>query len=104
MQNKINHFEDFKQTFWEWYMFNRNAKGDIGPVPLDAQEYAEVQKLYAAFVAGGTVMAKETLCTLSDWSAAVGGLDPELITPAEIYERVETNLQYVYKRCKLIPE
>lgn len=50
-----------------------------------------------AFKCGAQSMANETRCVLSDWACAVEGLDPELITPAEVFDRAEENLEHYYE-------
>jgi hypothetical protein len=45
-----------------------------------------------AYVAGALAMATDILSVLADWACAVEGLDPELVTPAEIYDRARENL------------
>lgn len=51
-----------------------------------------------AFKCGARSMSNETRCILSDWACAVEGLDPELTTPSEVFDRAEKNLDYYYKR------
>lgn len=51
-----------------------------------------------AYMAGALAMANETRCVLGDWAAAVEGLDPEMITPAEVFDRAETNLAAYFER------
>jgi hypothetical protein len=48
-----------------------------------------------AYMAGARAMAQDVLDTLADYACAVEGLDPELLTPAEIYDRARENL-FVY--------
>lgn len=52
------------------------------------------------FNAGADAIMNETLAILGDWAAACEGLDPELITPAEIFDRAQENLQYYFERIK----
>lgn len=54
-----------------------------------------------AYKAGAKNMAGETLCVLGDWTAACSGLDPEFMTPDEVYERAQENLQHYYKQLEL---
>jgi hypothetical protein len=51
-----------------------------------------------AFKSGAQKMANETLCVLGDWACAAEGLEPELITPSEVFDTAEENLDYYYKR------
>jgi len=51
-----------------------------------------------AYKQGARSMANETRCVLSDWACAVEGLDPELTTPSEVFDRAEVNLEYHYKK------
>jgi len=51
-----------------------------------------------AFKQGAQNMANETRCVLSDWACAVEGLDPELTSPAEVFDRAELNLDSYYKQ------
>jgi len=41
-------------------------------------------------------MQNETRCILQDWACAVEGLDPELVTSSEVFDRAEYNLKYYY--------
>ena len=50
-----------------------------------------------AFKSGAQKIANETLCVLSDWACAVEGLEGETITPCEVFDRAELNLDYYYK-------
>jgi len=45
-----------------------------------------------AFVAGANSMLQEVDACFLDWACAVEGLDPELLTPAEVYDRARENL------------
>jgi hypothetical protein len=45
-----------------------------------------------AYMAGCRAVAQDLLDTLADYACAVEGLDPELVTPAEIYDRARENL------------
>lgn len=48
-----------------------------------------------AYMAGCRKMAQDLLDTLADYATACEGLDPEMITPAEIFDRARENL-FVY--------
>jgi hypothetical protein len=50
-----------------------------------------------AYKAGAQSIANETRCILSDWACAVEGLDPELTTPSEVFDRAEENLDGYYQ-------
>lgn len=51
-----------------------------------------------AYKSGARAMAQDMLNTLCDYACAVEGLDPELITPSEVYDRARENLfTYVTK-------
>jgi len=54
-----------------------------------------------AFKAGAKVLATETTCILGDWAMAVEGLDPELVTPCEVYDRSQENLILYYEQLEL---
>jgi len=49
-----------------------------------------------AYKAGARSMANETRCILGDWATACSGLGPELVTPDEIFDRAEQNLECYY--------
>ncbi len=52
--------------------------------------------LQQAYRAGAQSVAGETLCILSDWATACSGLQPETITPTQVFDRAEENLQHYY--------
>lgn len=56
-----------------------------------------------AYKAGASAMAQDILNALMDWATAVEGLDPEMFTPAEVYDRARENL-FVYVTNKLDAE
>jgi hypothetical protein len=45
-----------------------------------------------AFVAGANSMLGEVNLCLLEWACAAEGLDPELVTPSEVYDRARENL------------
>jgi len=51
-----------------------------------------------AFKKGARSIANETRCILNDWACAVEGLDSELTTPSEVFDRAELNLDLYYKQ------
>jgi len=51
-----------------------------------------------AYKMGARSISNETRCILSDWACAVEGLDPELTSPAEVFDRAELNLDGYYKQ------
>jgi hypothetical protein len=51
-----------------------------------------------AYKQGARSISNETRCILSDWACAVEGLDPELTSPAEVFDRAELNLDGYYKQ------
>lgn len=48
-----------------------------------------------AYMAGARAMAQDLLDTLADYACACEGLDPEMLTPAEVFDRARENL-FVY--------
>ena len=55
-----------------------------------------------AFKAGAEAMFVDINGALLDWACAVEGLDPELVTPAEVFDRARENLcAYVYEQLEL---
>lgn len=49
-----------------------------------------------AFKQGAKAMQNETRSILVDYACACEGLDPELVTPSEVFDRAEYNLKYYY--------
>ena len=45
-----------------------------------------------AYMAGARSVSQENLEVLADWACAVEGLDPEMLEPAEVYDRARENL------------
>jgi hypothetical protein len=54
-----------------------------------------------AFVAGANSMLGEIDLCLLQWACAVEGLDPELLTPAEVFDRARENLDAHVKQLEL---
>jgi len=48
-----------------------------------------------AYMAGASCMAKDMLDALADYATACEGLDPEMLTPSETFDRARENL-FVY--------
>jgi hypothetical protein len=99
MQNIYNLDREFIKWFYET------------PFPQDGSNRAMVVKaamdtdidiidyfMRDAFKQGARNMSNETKCILGDWAAAAEGLDPELVTPSEVFDRAEENLDYYYKQ------
>ena len=45
-----------------------------------------------AYMAGARAMAQDLLDTLADYACATEGLDPELLTPSDVYDRARESL------------
>lgn len=45
-----------------------------------------------AYMAGARMMAQDLLDTLADYAGAVEGLEPEMMTPSEVFDRARENL------------
>ena len=57
-----------------------------------------------AYKAGAETMWNELNDTLAQYACAVEGLDPEMVTPAEVFDRARENLHaYVNKQLELFP-
>ena len=54
-----------------------------------------------AFVAGANSMWAEVNLCLLEWACAVEGLDPELVTPSEVYDRARENLHSHIRQLEL---
>ncbi len=54
-----------------------------------------------AFVAGACSMLGEIDLCLLQWACAVEGLDPELLTPAEVFDRARENLDAHVQQLEL---
>ena len=54
-----------------------------------------------AYKAGAQAMGTETIGILGDWATACSGLDPELVTPDEVYDRAQLNLVHYYEQLEL---
>lgn len=57
------------------------------------QHYEFNKQLYTKLI------QQDTLAALADWSTAVAGLRPELLTPSEVFDRVHDELVIYYKDC-----
>jgi hypothetical protein len=74
------------------------AMGDMPIANIDVRDYWMRQ----AFKAGAQSMWSDINYTLGEYACAVEGLDPELITPAEVFDRARENLHsYIYKQLEL---
>ena len=59
----------------------------------------------AAYKAGAEAMWDEVNYTLAQYACACEGLDPELLTPAEVYDRARENLwTYVHNQLELFDD
>lgn len=54
-----------------------------------------------AFKQGAKAIIVETSAVLGNWAAAVEGLDPELVTPSEVFDRAQENLNLHYQQLEL---
>ncbi len=63
---------------------------------IDVRDYWMRQ----AYKAGARKMAQDLLDTLADYATACEGLDPELMTPSETFDRARENL-FVYATATL---
>jgi hypothetical protein len=54
-----------------------------------------------AFLAGAKSTASETTKILGSWATACAGLDPELLSPDEVYDRAQENLLSYYQELGL---
>ena len=80
---------------------NRRAVFNFTPSPnINAIDYW----MREAFKRGAKLMAGETLCILSDWATACEGLNPELNTPSEVFDRAEYNLMHYYTQLELFEQ
>ena len=88
---------DFARHFNRW--FYDEAYPEMGsnrcqvyaygnPANSDNRDYW----MREAYNAGATAMAQDILVVLAEWACAVEGLEPELVTPAEVYDRARENL------------
>jgi hypothetical protein len=76
------------------------AMGDMPTRRVDVRDYWMRQ----AYKAGAQAMWQEVNSVLLDYACAVEGLDPEMVTPAEVFDRARENLHsYVYKQLELFP-
>lgn len=48
------------------------------------------------FMLGVDLAREQTIATLQELELKTCGLDPEMLTPDEVFERVRTNLEYFY--------
>jgi hypothetical protein len=67
---------------------------------IDVRDYWMRQ----AYKAGAESMWREVNETLLAYACAVEGLDPEMVTPAEVFDRARENLHlYVHEQLELFP-
>lgn len=57
----------------------------------------------AAYIAGATEMAMDTLDTLGDYACACAGLEPRLIKPETVYDQAEADLRIYYDKILINP-
>lgn len=97
MGKQINLDREFIKWFYEEQYpeqgSNRAQAQAMGMegVSIDVRDYWMRQ----AYLQGAQTMAQDLLDTLADYACACEGLDPEMVTPAEIFDRARENL-FVY--------
>jgi hypothetical protein len=93
MPKQMNLNREFiKWFFEEQYPSATSNRAQIHPVTEKAErDYW----MHQGYVAVAERMAQDLLDTLADFACAVEGLEPEMLTPSEVYDRARENL-YVY--------
>jgi len=96
MGKQINLDREFIKWFYdEQYPqagSNRAQAQALGmPADIDARDYWT----RLAYKAGARAMAQDLLDTLCDYACACEGLEPEMLTPSDVYDRARENL-FVY--------
>lgn len=96
MTQNININREFIKWFYEdeypEFGSNRAQAQSMGMIaPINTRDYW----MREAYKAGARMMAQDMLDTLAHYACAVEGLNPELLTPAEVYDRARENL-FVY--------
>jgi hypothetical protein len=96
MNNDLHLKREFIRWFFEqpYPHDNKNRAMSFHAETKEQRDYWMQQ----AFKAGAQAMANETRCVLGDWAAACEGLDPEMVTPAEVFDRAEENLAHYFDR------
>jgi hypothetical protein len=102
MTQPFNLDREFVRWFYEdeYPQFGSNRSGVMSTSdPLNTLERDYWMR--QAFKQGAKSLANETTCVLGDWATACAGLDPELVTPEEIYDRSQENLILYYEQLEL---
>lgn len=94
MNKNINLDREFIRWFYEEQYpelgSNRAQAQAMGMegISVDVRDYW----MREAYKQGARAMAQDVLDTLADYACAVEGLEPEMVTPAEIFDRARENL------------
>jgi hypothetical protein len=90
MNKEINLNREFIKWFFE------DAYPNLGSNRAQVHFVAEKSQrdywMRQAYMAGAKSMAQDMLNTLADYACAVEGLEPELLTPSDVYDRARENL------------
>lgn len=102
MRTQYNLDREFIKWFYEEQYpeqgSNRCQVQLMGSTSVDVRDYW----MREAYKAGAQAMWIEINETLLQYACAVEGLDPEMVTPAEVFDRARENLHlYVYKQLEL---
>lgn len=82
--------------FGKWFFHQANTLGEVPDKSFVIQEKGQRDYwMRQAYMAGCRRMAQDLLDTLAQYACAVEGLEPELLTPAEVYDRARESL-FVY--------
>ena len=98
MKNKFNLDREFIKWFYEdEYPDQLNNRAMVmARIPMLSTEQRDYF-MRQAFKAGAASVGKDTIFTLGMWATACEGLDPELVAPAEVFDRAQENLDIYYK-------
>lgn len=78
----------FEEQYPELGSNRAQVYGYSAPQTKDARDYW----MREAYMAGARTMAQETTDILAAWACAVEGLELEVLTPAEVFDRARENL------------
>lgn len=93
MGKQVNLDREFVKWFFEdiYPDVGKNRAGTFLVTEKGQRDYW----MRLAYMAGARAMAQDVSDTLADYACAVEGLDPEMLTPAEVFDRARENL-FVY--------
>lgn len=106
MQDNLNPQREFIKWFYEegYPNLNQNRAG-VMKQGLNTQQINQLDFwMREAYLAGVRKAAADTVLTLGVFACAVEGLEPELLTPSQVFDRAQENLLHYYNHIGVLSD